>query len=109
MSDLSAPTATEENPRQRVMLLAAVAAAGIVAALVGYFVVVPMFGTDAVTTAAAPRPATVATASPSASPSPAATKLQSYGGSIGRDPFKPLLAAQSSGGHVPGDRGRPQA
>jgi hypothetical protein len=100
MSDLSAPTSAEENPRQqRLVLLLAVAAAGIVAALVGYFVVLPMFGSGGTTTAAAPQSSVTPSASASASPSPAATKLQSYGGAIGRDPFAPLLTgATSSGG-----------
>jgi hypothetical protein len=96
MSENSASAAAEENPRQRLVLLLAVAAAGVVAALVGYFVVLPMFGSDTGSTAAAPKGAVTASASPSVSPSPAATKLQSYGGTIGRDPFKPLLAGTSS-------------
>jgi hypothetical protein len=99
MSDLSAPTSAEENPRQqRLVLLLAVAAAGIVAALVGYFVVLPMFGPGGTTTAAAPQSGVTPSASASASPSPAATKLQSYGGAIGRDPFAPLLTGTTSSG-----------
>jgi hypothetical protein len=96
MSD-PASSATGENPRQRLVLLLAVAAAAVVAALVGYFLVLPMVGSDGGTpVAAAPSASVTATPSAPATPSPAATKLQSYGGTIGRDPFKPLLVGSST-------------
>jgi hypothetical protein len=91
MSEISANEGADAK-KQRTILLVAVAAAAVVAALVGYFLVVPMFGsTDTTKTAAGANPTPSASAV-SATPSPSATTLRAYGGSVGRaDPFKPLL------------------
>ncbi|MCW2796595.1 hypothetical protein [Nocardioides sp.] len=103
MSDITTAEDAAATKKQRTVLLLAVAAAAVVAALVGYFLVMPMFGSPATTNTAAGAAATPsASATASATPSPAATRLQSYGGTIGRaDPFKPLLnekSAASGGG-----------
>jgi hypothetical protein len=96
MSDIStAPTSEDaaEPTNQRAVLLLAVAAAAVIAALLGYFLVMPIFASPATTaTAAGAKPTPSASVTASATPSPSATRLRNYGGTIGRaDPFKPLL------------------
>jgi hypothetical protein len=93
MSDTIEQTPEPETTSRTPLLLAAVAAAAVVAGLLGYFVVLPMVSPDTAatttTTAAAPAPATSATAAPTASPSPSAAAVpDEFTGKQGRDPFE---------------------
>jgi hypothetical protein len=87
---------TVGDSRTRALLLGGVTVAAIVAALLGYFVVVPMF-------AAAPAEATYVAkprtpgASATPTPSPSATTLKAYRGTKLHDPFKPLVVANTGG------------
>jgi hypothetical protein len=91
MDDTTAGAPRTRNP----LLLGGIVLAAVLAALLGYFVVVPMFGAAPVAdTAVARHPGRVA-ATPS--PSPAATTLNKFRSGPIHDPFKPLVAANSAG------------
>ena len=96
MSDKTDQTSEPEGRSRTPLMLAAVAAAAVVAGLLGYFVVLPMVSPEATATKT---PATTPTTQPSAVPSavPSATAVpEEFTGQQGRDPFK----AQVSTGTV---------
>jgi hypothetical protein len=95
------PDMTEQTPAvgksRTPLLMAVVAAAAVVAGVLGFFVVLPLVAPDDSTTATtATAPRTVSpTATPSASPS--ATALpEEFTGTQGRDPFKAQVATGSA-------------
>lgn len=92
-------TTVEESRMRTPLLLGGVAVAAVVAALLGYFVVVPMFfAAPADETFVAARRAPAATVSPT--PAPAATTLETFRSGALHDPFKPLVAAGGGSGAV---------
>jgi hypothetical protein len=92
-------TTVEESRMRTPLLLGGVAVAAVVAALLGYFVVVPMFfAAPADETFVAARRAPAATVSPT--PAPAATTLKTFRSGALHDPFKPLVAAGGGSGAV---------
>jgi hypothetical protein len=93
-------TTVEAPSRRTPLLLGAVALAAVVAGLLGYFVVVPMFAADTATETYVSKGRNVVAASPT--PSPSATTLRSYRSATLHDPFKPLAVEDSSGGSSSG-------
>jgi hypothetical protein len=78
-----------ENRSRTPLMLAAVAAAAVVAALVGYFLVVPLFAADPTATSSAVTTPNAAVVVPTATPTPSATVApKEFQGTVGRDPFK---------------------
>jgi hypothetical protein len=94
MSDKTDQTSEPEGRSRTPLMLAAVAAAAVVAGLLGYFVVLPIVS-PATTATTATAPTTRASAVPSAVPSATAVP-EEFTGQQGRDPFK----AQVSTGTV---------
>jgi hypothetical protein len=90
-------TPVGESRTRTPLLFGAVALAAVVAGLLGYFVVVPMFSTGTTDeTYVAQRRAPAASASPA--PTASATTLKTYRSGTLHDPFKPLVVEPAAGG-----------
>jgi hypothetical protein len=97
-----APADTGEAGGKRTpLILGAIALAAVVAGVVGYFVVLPMFDVDdpvsftrSISSPNGNSPS--ALPSPTDSSSPSASAPQNFSGVVGRDPFKPLVSEQNA-------------